>query len=307
MTRPAIRGAAALTRPAIRRAAALTSALIVGLTGAATASADTSASSNWAGYAIHHSGLRFRTVVGLWTQPTATCTGGRASYSSVWVGIGGYSVTSPALEQIGTELDCTAGGRVVSDAWYELVPAASHTTSLIVRPGDSMRASVAVTGNQVRLQISDLTRRRSFTRTLHATVLDTASAEWIVEAPSLCTTASDCQALPLADFGSAAVTGASATTTAGYRGSIADRHWATTKITLAEDARRFVGHPASRPILAQPSALSASGTGFTVSYTGTATSATAHAATAHATTAQATTPHATTAGSTAGQLIHVGR
>jgi hypothetical protein len=249
-----------------RWAAALTFALVVGLAGAATASADTSASSNWAGYAIHRSGLRFRTVVGSWTQPTATCTGATTtSYSSVWVGIGGYSVTSPALEQIGTELDCTPSGRVVSDAWYELVPAASHTTSLIVRPGDRMRASVAVTGNRVKLQISDLTRRRSFTRTLHATVLDTTSAEWIVEAPSACTTASDCHTLPLADFGSAALTGARAATTAGYRGSIADRHWATTEITLAEDARRFVGSPALRPILAQPSVLSANGTGFTVS------------------------------------------
>jgi hypothetical protein len=281
-----------MIRPAIRRAAALTSALAVALAGAATASADTTASSNWSGYAIHRSGVSFRTVVGSWTQPTATCTGARATYSSVWVGIGGYSVTSPALEQIGTELDCTATGRAVSDAWYELVPAASHTTSLIVRPGDRMQASVVVSGNQVNLRITDLTRRRSFTKTLHATVLDTTSAEWIVEAPSACTTASDCQTLPLADFGSAAVTGARATTTAGYRGSIADRHWATTKITLAEDARRFVGSPASRPILAQPSALSANGTDFTVSYTGTTASAAAHVAAAR---------------STARQLVHPGR
>lgn len=302
-----------MTRPAIRWAVALTAALVVGLTGAATASADASASSNWAGYAIHRSGLSFRTVVGSWTQPTATCTGARATYSSVWVGIGGYSVTSPALEQIGTELDCTASGRVVSDAWYELVPAASHTTSVIVRPGDRMQASVAVTGNQVKLQISDLTRRRSFTKTLHAAVLDTTSAEWIVEAPSACTTASDCQTLPLADFGSAALTGARATTTAGYRGSIADRHWATTKITLAEDARRFIGSAASRPILAQPSALSASGTGFTVSYTGTATSATAHVATTDVAAADGAAAHVATAarvaaaGSTARQLVHLGR
>jgi hypothetical protein len=290
-----------MTRPAIRWAAALATAVVVGLVGAATASADTTASSNWAGYAIHHSGLRFRTVVGSWTQPMATCTGARATYSSVWVGIGGYSVTSPALEQIGTELDCTATGRAVSDAWYELVPAASHTTSLIVRPGDRMQASVAVTGNQVKLQINDLTRRRSFIKTLHATVLDTTSAEWIVEAPSACTTASDCQTLPLADFGSAALTGARATTTAGYRGSIANGHWATTKITLAEDARRFVGSPASRPILAQPSALGGNGTDFTVSYTGTAASASAHAA---ATTA---TARAAVRGSITRRLVHLGR
>ncbi len=267
-----------MTRPAIRWTVALTSALVVGLAGAATASADTSASSNWAGYAIHRSGLRFRTVLGSWTQPQVGCTPGRATYSSVWVGLGGYDISSPALEQIGTELDCTASGRAVSDAWYELVPAASHTTSLTVRPGDRMQASVAVAGNQVKLSIRDLTRRRSFTRTLHDPVLDTTSAEWIVEAPSACTSTTDCQTLPLTNFGTAAIAGARATTTSGHRGSISDRRWSMTKINLAENARRFAGSPADRPVLAQPSPLTADGTGFTVTYTGTTTTATAHAA-----------------------------
>ena len=267
-----------MIRPAISRVAALAAVLMFGLIGAAPASADTSDSSNWAGYAIHRSGVRFRTVVGSWTQPQATCTAGRATYSSVWVGIGGYDVSSPALEQIGTELDCTTGGRVVSNVWYELVPAPSRTTKLAVAPGDRIQASVAVAGNQVKLTLADLTRQRSFTKTVHATVLDTTSAEWIVEAPSACSTATDCQTLPLADFGSAAITGARATTTSGHRGSITDRRWSTTKISLAEDARRFAGSPADRPILAQPSALSADGTGFTVSYSATATTATAHAA-----------------------------
>jgi hypothetical protein len=276
--------------PAPRRAVALAAVLLCGLVGAAAASADTSDSSNWAGYAIHRSGLRFRSVVGAWTQPQATCTAGRASYSSVWVGIGGYSISSPALQQIGTELDCTSGGHALSNAWYELVPAASHTANLIVRPGDSMRAGVTVTGSRVKLQITDLTRHRSFTKTLRTTVLDATSAEWIVEAPSLCSSNADCQTLPLADFGSAAVSGARAATTTGHRGSIADRHWTTTEISLAEGAHTFAGTSGERPILAAPSALSASGTGFTVSYSGsTTTVATAHAA---------------TASSAAGRLVH---
>ena len=282
--------------PAISRgAAALAAVLTFGLAGAAPASADISDSSNWAGYAVHHSGVRFRTVVGSWTQPRATCTPGRATYSSVWVGIGGYDLSSPALEQIGTELDCTAGGRVVSNVWYELVPAPSRTTKLAVATGDRIQANVTVAGNQVKLTLADLTRRRSFTRTAHATVLDTTSAEWIVEAPSACSGATDCQTLPLADFGSAAITGARATTTAGHRGSITDRRWSTTKISLAESARRFAGSPADRPVLAQPSPLSADGTGFTVSYTGTTAPP---VVTAHA---------AAKARSTARRLAHPGR
>jgi hypothetical protein len=253
---------------AVRRAAALAAALALGLVGAATASADSSDSSNWAGYAAHRSGVRFRKVIGAWTQPNATCTAGKATYSSVWVGLGGYSVSSPALQQIGTELDCTASGRVASGAWYELVPAASHTTKLVVAPGDRIQASVNVTGNQVKLAITDLTRHRSFARTLHDIVLDTTSAEWIVEAPSACTSSTDCQTLPLANFGSTAVTGARAITTSGHTGSIADRHWTTTRISLAEDARRFAagGGTGPRPVLAAPSSLTAGGSAFTVSY-----------------------------------------
>ncbi len=266
-----------MIRSATRSAAALAAVLTCGLLGAATASADTSDSSNWAGYAIHRSGERFRTVVGSWTQPEVTCTPGHATYSSVWVGIGGYDLSSPALEQIGTELDCTAAGRVVSHVWYELVPAPSRTIKLAVAPGDRIQASVAVTGHQVKLTLVDVTRRRTFTETVHVAVLDTTSAEWIVEAPSACS-GTVCQTLPLADFGSAAITGARATTTSSRRGSIADRRWSTTKISLAGTARRFAGIPADRPVIAQPSALTADGTGFTVSYTGTTTTATRHAA-----------------------------
>lgn len=255
---------------AVRRAAALAAALALGLVGAATASADSSDSSNWAGYAAHRSGVRFRKVIGAWIQPNASCTAGKATYSSVWVGLGGYSISSPALEQIGTELDCTASGRVVSNAWYELVPAASHTTRLIVAPGDRVRASVTVTGDQVKLAITDLTRHRSFVRSLHDTVLDTTSAEWIVEAPSACTSSTDCRTLPLANFGSTALTGARAITTLGHTGAVADRRWRTTRISLAEDARRFAadGGTGPRPVLAAPSSLTAGGSAFTVSYSG---------------------------------------
>jgi hypothetical protein len=254
----------------VRRAAALVAALALGLVGAGTAWADNSDSSNWAGYAAHRSGVRFRTVSGAWIQPNASCTAGRATYSSVWVGLGGYSISSPALEQIGTELDCTTSGRVVSNAWYELVPAASHTTSLTVAPGDHMRASVTVTGNRVRLSITDLTRHRSFARTLRDTLLDKTSAEWIVEAPSACSTSADCRTLPLANFGSTTLAGARAVTTSGHAGSVADRRWRTTRISLAEDARRFAanGGTGPRPVLAAPSSLTAGGSAFTVSYAG---------------------------------------
>ena len=247
----------------------LAAAAVLALVGAPAASADSSESSNWAGYAVHHTHVSFKKVLGTWTQPTATCTPGQPTYSSDWVGIGGYSISSQALEQIGTEADCTASGLESSSAWYELVPAASQTIRVPVRAGDRVRAAVAIAGRQVTLTLSNLTQHRSFTKRLRADVLDAASAEWIVEAPSVCSSNS-CQTLPLADFGSTGFTAASATTTAGHTGTIDNRKWTTTKITLAEGGRQFIsgGGPGAPFATATPSSLTARDTAFTVTYRG---------------------------------------
>jgi Peptidase A4 family len=235
---------------------------------APAALADTTQSSNWAGYAIHRDGVSFSKVIGAWRQPDATCTPGTPSYSAVWVGIGGYSITSNALEQIGTEVDCSATGRVASSAWYELVPAASQSIKLIVRPGDELNASVTVTGHKVDLTLNDLTRHRKFTKTLHASVVDVSSAEWIVEAPSSCLSDNSCQTLPLADFGTASFDLASAKSTKGHTGSIADKAWSSTKITLAPAGQHFVIYQGPGAALgsAAPSVLGGGGSSFKVTY-----------------------------------------
>jgi len=242
------------------------------LFGAPTALADSTQSSNWAGYAVHRSGVHLTKVTGTWTQPSATCTPGQATYSSAWVGIGGYDLSSRALEQIGTESDCTASGRAVSSAWYELVPSASHDIKLTVRPGDRVRAAVTVAGSEVTVTLSDLTRHRSFAKRLHPAVVDTTSAEWILEAPSVCSSSVSCHTLPLADFGSAGFGAASATTSTGHRGTIEDREWTTTKISLSASATTFVSNPSAPSATAVPSSLSARGSAFTVTYRGGATS-----------------------------------
>src|SRR5205085_7327627 len=110
--------------------------LVLSCVAAPRALADNVQSSNWAGYAIHRGGVKFKRVTGTWRQPKATCTPGHATYSSVWVGLGGYSASAKALEQIGGEVDCSARGKVISSAWYELVPAPSRRIRLKVRPGD---------------------------------------------------------------------------------------------------------------------------------------------------------------------------
>jgi Peptidase A4 family len=230
--------------------------------------ADSTDSSNWAGYAVHKPGVSFRTVSGTWRQPNAKCTRGVQTYSAFWVGLGGFSRTAPALEQTGTEVDCSISGKVVSSAWYELVPAASTPIRLTVRPGDLMRAKVTVTGARVVISLDDATRHTAFTKTLNADAIDVSSAEWIAEAPSQCVGLDSCQTLPLADFASTRFDSATVRSNIGHSGSISDRTWNRTKIKLTPGGRRSAAYNGRGPVAAaaSPSPLLSGGRSFSVNW-----------------------------------------
>jgi Peptidase A4 family len=232
------------------------------------AHADSGASSNWAGYAVHRPGVKFNHVIGEWTQPRVQCRRNHPTYSAVWVGLGGFSQSSQALEQIGTEVDCTGSGRVVSSAWYELVPAASRSIQMRVNPGDQLAASVAVNGHQVVVALVNLTTHASFSKTLEAPLVDITSADWIVEAPSECFSASSCATLPLANFGAATFSNARAESVDGHVGTISDPAWGYTEIRLRPQGRRFVSRHGPTTVAggANPSTLSTDGSSFTVTF-----------------------------------------
>lgn len=248
--------------------------LVVGLSvallgPAAVAQANTNTSVNWSGYAVHRPGVKFRRVSGEWRAPTGTCQpSSDTSYSAFWVGLGGYKLTAQALEQAGTEFDCTSGGRAVLSAWYEMVPAPSRTIRMTIDPGDLIRATVTVSKAKVHVSISDLTRGRSFHRTLRDRHPDISSAEWIAEAPSTCLSVSQCEVLPLADFGSVGFTRTLAQTTHFHTGGIVSRQYHHTRIVLANtNGRRYVSGT-SPSAKATPSTLTGGGRGFTITYAG---------------------------------------
>jgi hypothetical protein len=255
----------------VARAVALLSLLsALGAAGAATAgtalAAGASVSSNWAGYAV--SGKKFTRVNGAWTQPQATCSSGRSSYSAFWVGLGGFRQSSSKIEQIGTESDCDRAGNQYYSAWYELAPAAAAKIRMPIKPGDSMAASVTV-GRTVALTLRDLTTGRAVTKRLRKRTPDTSSAEWIAEAPSGCD-ASGCQTLPLANFGTVGFSGASVVTAGGKAGTIANPAWSATALTLQGDFVGFtagMGPVASR---ATPTPLAPSGDAFSITWQQTA-------------------------------------
>ena len=165
-----------------------------------------STSSNWAGYVASANGQSFTDVKGTWTQPTVTCTN-QATYSSFWVGLGG-AVGGSGLEQIGTSADCQNGSPVYS-SWWEILPAASTPIPFAPAPGDSITGEVSVAGTSVTMTLTDTTSGATFSNTVTVATPDTSSADWIAEAPSMCTRT--CSVLPLASFSTTAFSAASAT------------------------------------------------------------------------------------------------
>jgi hypothetical protein len=239
----------------------------------AQSSSQASISTNWAGYVaspLPSVGSRFSQVSGAWRVPSVTCTAGHETDSAVWVGLGGYSERSRALEQVGSDADCTRSGRAVYSSWYELLPAAPVNLKLGVHPGDELSASVTISGQHVTLRIRDLSTGGHFERTRRLGVIDASSAEWIVEAPSAC--ASACAILPLADFGQVAFTDATATV-GSHTGPIGDADWVAVALELSQ--RAFSGFPRRTRVSetptrtlteAAPSASAAPSGAFSVSW-----------------------------------------
>jgi hypothetical protein len=201
---------------------------------------------NWSGYASINS--TFSDVKGSWVQPAATCNG-KSTYSSFWVGLDGYS--SSTVEQVGTEADCSHG-EAVYYAWWEMFPNVSHTISFFtVSPGVSYSAEVeSAGGDNFTLTLSGggnspftLTTPLGFDPSL-------SSAEWIAEAPSMCS--NSCRELPLTNFGTVNFSGASANGSA-----INDSAWDFDPLTMVTSRGS---------VKAAPSSLNPTGAGFSVTW-----------------------------------------
>lgn len=158
-------------------------------------SANANESSNWFGYnqGSQERGVKFRSIAGDWTVPTARQhTKGRSESSSTWIGIGGGCVDArcntgdQTLIQTGTEQDVSAQGKASYGAWWEIIPGPSMPIGgLKVRPGDHMRASITETvkNSEIwRITLQNLTRHQTFNKTVPYTSTY-ATAEWIEETP----------------------------------------------------------------------------------------------------------------------------
>lgn len=203
------------------------------------------------------SASQFIDAKGSWVQSAATCSTNSAQYASFWVGIDGYS--SDSVEQLGTDSDCNGRNRPAYYAWYEMYPA--HSVELSpskypVKPGDTLSATVSVTGTAFTLSIAS-SEGWTFTTTLGGAGLAQSSAEWIAESPEICT--HRCTLAQLSDFGAVNFSNSEAAVSAGAMQPISS-------FTYDSGPHEIIATTSNGTVRAQPSALGAGGTSFSIAW-----------------------------------------
>jgi hypothetical protein len=185
-------------------------------------------SDNWGGFAAGHPGTRFRYIQGTFFVPYLDCARSPGAFSGHWVGIDGLG--SPTVEQDGIVAACR-GTTPVYASWYEMFPRPPVYSSMRVRPGNTIFASVAYSARTHRftLTLTNTTNGQSFTvakRCPSGSVCRRSSVEAISEAPS-----GAHGPLPLADFRAESYTNVRATSQDGHRAGLRSRFWNTLSIT----------------------------------------------------------------------------
>ncbi|MGA3289097.1 MAG: G1 family glutamic endopeptidase [Candidatus Bathyarchaeia archaeon] len=251
---------------------ALTSAITAPNMVVARSDGSSWSSTNWSGYAVTGATGSVTSASGSWTV-TAVSSGTIGQYAAFWVGIDGFS--SSTVEQTGTLAE-TVGTTVEYYAWYEFYPSPMYQiTSLTIKPGDEISASVTYTGTSggsgrgffgrqsstFIATIKDMTTGKSYTTTQSVNNAARSSAEFIAEAPS-----SYRGVLPLANFGTVnyglgintLAPGTCYATVGGVSGALGSFGSAVQEITMVTNAGVTKALP-SAP-------LSSEGTSFSVAW-----------------------------------------
>jgi hypothetical protein len=222
---------------------------------------------NWAGYVVASNFSNPQPVVTMvnasWIVQNVSCSKKSSTYSSQWVGIGGYFKNDSSLIQVGTESDCI-NGKAKYGAWYELLPnAETPIKNMTVSAGDKILATIYLvpnTTNQWSITIKNENTGQFYT-TIVTYNSSELSGEWIEERPALCT-GIVCRLTTLANFGIAYYgfnyTGMKQTEFATVDG--------TTKQIGELPYENITMVSNSGSVLASPSSLSFDGTSFFVTY-----------------------------------------
>lgn len=201
-------------------------------------------STNWGGYLDQGTNNEYTEVSSNWTNPGVVCTSTGAV--AIWAGLDGGQAGDGTVEQTGVDISC-ATGTAQFTAWWETYPAAPVNYSVPVGAGDSMSASVTYISGVYYMALTDHTRGWS-EDTPWTAAYDNATAEVIVEAPTVSGSTAN-----LPDF-SPVVFSSSTINNAGFTGG------------LGGTQQEYLVDSSGIPI-AEPNAYNGS-SGFTVTYGG---------------------------------------
>jgi len=144
------------------------------------------ASSNWSGYAITASSpSHFSSLTGKWTVPSVSRTR-KATYSAAWAGIDGFNNSS--LIQTGTEQDYYNGSAHYAAWWTTSAQGfLEQRIAQPVSPGDPMTATMSGSGTSWTMTLADNAPSHPWSFTMGPITYTGpgASAEWIMEAPTV--------------------------------------------------------------------------------------------------------------------------
>jgi hypothetical protein len=193
---------------------------------------------NWAGYADDGAPGTFTHAAGGWTVPQVQCSA-EDQIEASWVGLDGFTKTSNTVEQAGTTGWCYRGVATYY-TWYEMYPSREYEVGKSVQPGDVIRTSVARSGANFTIVVTDSTRpSQGFTRkaTCATTKCLGSSAEWIIERPAF----NIIGVAPLANYGTWTLT-AGVETAHGKAGTIGSYTGSTSphKLTMMDATWAYV-------------------------------------------------------------------
>jgi hypothetical protein len=139
-------------------------------------------SSNWSGYVVSSKRHRITSVSGSFVVPSASHAAG--GFAATWAGIGGYRHSTLIQAGVAEQASRAVSGRYYY-AWYELLPRAERPIpGHHVRPGERIDITIRRIGSsRWRMSIIDIGHWRWSRRVSYRSA--NASAEWILEAPTL--------------------------------------------------------------------------------------------------------------------------
>jgi hypothetical protein len=162
-------------------ATAKTATAVVTLDVSAAGNIQMETSDNWSGYV--EQGGPFTAAAGTFTVPGVAPSSARTDMSE-WVGIDGAGNSSLIQAGVDEIYDPASGGATIF-AWWEILPAAATPITLAVAPGNVVSVSIAqLSPGTWAISITNNTTGQGFS-IQQSYSGPAASAEWIVEAPTL--------------------------------------------------------------------------------------------------------------------------